>query len=265
MSIFNKIFDKLMKPKIVHSATSTIGNRSAPWNKDAWMHDVVRATIDTIATHAAKGQIKHVVLDENGAIKKIEHNSIYSKLLNMHPNPWMSGQEFKYRIFAQLETKTTAIAYIKWDGTKPQSIIPVDYQDFEVKELIGGGYCVEFTDIEGTVRYLLVEDCIILRKFYNTNQASGDGNEPLYDVLSMNKASDEGFIEALRLGNKVRGVYKHKQVMLDKEDVLKSQEEFEARFRSAAETAASSQLIQLRITCLLTRCLTQHRHLRCVK
>lgn len=234
MNIFTNLFNKIFRPKVVYSA-SLVGSRSAPWSKEVWASDVVRATIDTIATHAAKGQIRHVVLDENGAVKKIVYNSVYAKLLNLKPNPWMSGQELKYRMVAQLENKTTAMAYIKWNGSIPEMIIPVDYQDFEVKELQNGGYCVEFTDLEGDTRYLLIEDVIMIRKYYCNNQASGDGNAPLYSVLSMNSASDEGFIESLKLGNKVRGVYKHKVAMLDKEDVLESQREFEERFRDAAE------------------------------
>lgn len=209
--------------------------RSAPFNGEAWQQDIFRATVDCIATHAAKGQAKHVVLDEYGKIKKIIHNSPYTKLLNMRPNPIMSAFEFKYRMVAQLETQTTAIAYIKWDGVKPEMICPVDYRQFEFYEIKGGGYAIEFIDYEGILRILPLEDCIIIRKFYNGRQASGDGNEPIYKVLDMSKASDEGFIECLTVSNKVRGLHKHKKAMLDREDVQKSQEDFAERFSKAAK------------------------------
>lgn len=209
--------------------------RSSPFNGEAWDQDIFRATVDCIATHGAKGMVKHVVLDQDGRISKVLHNSPYSRLLNIRANPVMSGFEFKYRFFSQLETQTTAIAYIKWDGTKPVMICPVDYRIFEFHEVKGGGYAIEFQDYEGVTRQLLLEDCIIARKFYNSRQASGDGNGPIYKVLNMSKASDEGFIECLNISNKVRGLHKHKKAMLDRDDVEKSQEEFAARFEKAAK------------------------------
>lgn len=208
---------------------------SAPWTKEAWENDIFRATVDAIATHAAKGQIKHVVLDENGRIKKEIHNSAYTKLLNIRPNPIMTATEFKYKMFAQLETKTTAIAYVKWNGTVPEMIIPVDYHNFTIYPLKGGGYCIEVNNFEGETQYFMLEDCIVLRKFYNSNEAAGDGNAPIYSALDMSKASDEGFVESLQKANKIRGLLKHKVSMLDAEDIKKSQEEFAERFAEAAE------------------------------
>lgn len=209
--------------------------RSTPFSGEAWEQDIFRATVDCIASHAAKGQVRHVILDKDGKVEKVIHNSPYAKLLNLKPNPIMTAFEFKYRMFSQLETQTTAIAYIKWNGTKPEMICPVDYRNFEFREIIGGGYAIEFTDYEGTLRQLPLEDCIVIRKFYNTRQASGDGNAPIYQVLDMSKASDEGFIECLNVSNKIRGIHKHKKAMLDKEDVEKSQNEFNERFENASK------------------------------
>ena len=137
-------------------------------------------------------------------------------------------------MIANLETKTTAVAYIKWNGIKPEAIYPVDYTSYEFKKVIGGGYAIEFTDYEGEVKALPLECCIIMRKFYNDRLASGDGNAPVYKVLDMSKASDEGFIESLTVSNKVRGLLKQKKAMLDPKDVEKSQEKFTERFNQAA-------------------------------
>ena len=232
MGLFDSFIKKFFRRTVTVFGVHT---HSAPYNREAWEQDTVRAIIDTIATHASKGQIKHIVLDADGKTTKVIHNSVYSKLLNIRPNPIMTAQEFKYRLFAQLETKTTAIAYISWNGTVPEMICPVDYSQFEIKELIGGGCAIDFMDYEGTERLLPLEDCVVMRKFYHDSQASGDGNSPIYDVLTMNQASDEGFIESLRTANKIRGIHKHKKSVLDPEDVRKSQEEFESRFKQAAE------------------------------
>ena len=234
MGLFDKILSLFRKPTRV-TGLYGYSNSSARFNKEAWDNDIFRATVDAIATHAAKGQIKHVVMDKEGRIVKVEHSSPYAKLLNVRPNPIMTAFEFKYRMIAQLETKTTAIAYIKWNGTTPEMIIPVDYSHYTMFALDGGGYCFKVLTYEGKEYYFDIEDCVVLRKFYNTKDASGDGNEPIYQALAMSKASDDGFIESLKTANKIRGIIKNKISMLDKADVKKSQEDFAARFKDAAE------------------------------
>ena len=208
--------------------------RSAPFDKEAWYHDTFRATVDAIASHGSKGQFQAVIINKEGRIEKVIRNDRMTRLLNERPNEVMTGTEFKYRMIANLETKTTAVAYIKWNGTKPEAIYPVDYTSYEFKKVIGGGYAIEFTDYEGDVKALPLECCIIMRKFYNDRLASGDGNAPVYKVLDMSKASDEGFIESLTVSNKVRGLLKQKKAMLDPKDVEKSQEKFTERFNQAA-------------------------------
>lgn len=165
--------------------------RSAPFDKEAWYHDTFRATVDAIASHGSKGQFQAVIINKEGRIEKVIRNDRMTRLLNERPNEVMTGTEFKYRMIANLETKTTAVAYIKWNGIKPEAIYPVDYTSYEFKKVIGGGYAIEFTDYEGEVKALPLECCIIMRKFYNDRLASGDGNAPVYKVLDMSKASDE--------------------------------------------------------------------------
>ena len=209
--------------------------RSAPFDREAWYHDTFRATVDAIASHGAKWQFQAVVINNEGRIKKIIRNDPMARLLNVKPNEIMGGTEFKYRMIANLETKTTAVAYVEWDGSVPKAIYPVDYTHYEFKKITTGGIAIEFTDYEGIMHALPLDCCIIMRKFYNDRLASGDGNEPVYKVLDMSKASDEGFIESLAVSNKVRGIIKQKRAMLDPADVKKGQDTFIARFEAAAK------------------------------
>lgn len=231
MGLLGRFFKRLIGKTIGYADYKA---RSSPFMGSELDNDIFRATVDTIATHAAKGQVKHVMTDSDGKIKKVLHNSPYAKLLNMKPNPIMSGFEFKYRMFSQLEAKTTAVAWIKWDGTVPEMICPVDYSTMEMYEVVGGGYAIKFRDYQGNSVLLPLEECIVMRKFYTDKEACGDGNRPIYKVFDMSKASDEGFVECLNVSNKVRGLFKHKKAMLDKEDVEQSQQEFADRFRKAS-------------------------------
>ena len=205
------------------------------FNKEAYEQEIVRAVIDCIATHAAKAEAMHVILDKDGRIKEIKRNSPYVKLLNQRPNPLMTGFDLKYKLVTHVETNTTAMCYIKWNGMQPEMIIPIQYNHFEILPINGGGYAVQFDDYEGTQNALNIEDVVILRKFFNSRDVGGDGNGPIYNTLDMQKASDEGLMQALSVSNKVRGLLKQKKAMLSPEDVTKATDEFTARFEKAAK------------------------------
>lgn len=212
------------------------GARSRPWTREIYEQETVRAIIDCIATHAAKAEAMHVIVDKQDRVKEIKRSSTYAKLLNQQPNGLMTGFDLKYKLVSQLEDKTTAMAFIKWNGTTPEAIVPIQYRNFEFYGIAGGGYAVQFTDETDGLEYLLnVEDVIILRKFYNHHPLAGDGNDPIYNTLSMIKASDEGLTEALTVSNKVRGILKQKKSMLSPEDVKKSTDNFVSRFQTAAK------------------------------
>lgn len=231
MGLLDKLFG-FVKIRYVYGNSPS---RSAPFNKEAYEQDVVRAVIDCIATHAAKAEALHVILDKDGRVKELKRNSPYVKLLNQKPNPLMTGYDMKYKLIAQLQDKTTAMCYVKWNGMMPEMMIPIPFNNFEICEVTGGGYAVQFLDYWGVQRALMVEDVVILRKFYNRREVSGDGNEPLLSGLEMLQASNDGLISALTVSNKVRGLIKQKKAMLASADVQKSQDEFAARFQDAAE------------------------------
>lgn len=233
IGVFSNLID-LFRPKLI--SFNGAAGRSKPYSKEVYEQETVRAIIDCIASNIAKSEAMHVIVDKQGRIKEIKRDSPYARLLNQRANPLMSGYDLKYKLAAQLQDKTTAMAYIKWEGTTPKAILPIQYRDFEFYGIKGGGYAVRFTDETDGEEYILnVEEVVILRKFYNKHPLAGDGNGPIYNTLSMIKASDEGLTEALTVANKVRGLLKQKKSMLAPGDVQKSTEEFVERFQKAAK------------------------------
>lgn len=208
---------------------------STPYRGQAYDQETVRAIIDCIATHAAKAEAMHVIVDKDDRVKEIKRDSSYVRLLNAKPNPIMSGFDLKYKLISQLEDRNTSLAFIDWDGVKPRAIIPIMYTQFEFFQVQGGGYAVQFIDYDGRQYTLNIEDVVVLRKHFNKNEVAGDSNRPIYNTLDMIKASDEGLIEALAVSNKVRGLLKQKKAMLSPKDVEKSQDDFRERYRKAAE------------------------------
>lgn len=230
MGLLEKLFG-FVKIRYVYGGSTS---RSAPFNKEAYEQEVVRSIIDCIATHAAKAEALHVVLDKEGRIKDIKRNSPYAKLLNQSPNPLMTGFDLKYKLVAQVQDRTTAMCYVKWNGTTPEMMIPIPFDNFEICPVDGGGYAVQFHDYAGEKRALMIEDVVVLRKFFNRRDVAGDGNEPIYNSLDMWKASNDGLLSALSVANKIRGLYKQKKAMLSPGDVTGSTADFVKRFTDAA-------------------------------
>lgn len=207
---------------------------SSPFNKNLYEQETVRAVIDCIATHAAKAEAMHVVVDDKGRIKEIKRNSEFVRLLNEQPNAIMSGFDLKYKVVTQLETHTTALCFVKWGkDLKPEYFIPIPYNSFEFIPVSDGKYAVAF-DYEGEKYNVYLHDMVVLRKFFNNYEVAGDGNDPIYSCLDMAKAANEGFIQALQVSNKVRGIHKQTKAMLSPEDVQKNTQKFVDSFNEAA-------------------------------
>lgn len=231
MGLFDKLF-KLAKVSYVYNGPAS---RSSPFSKEAYEQEIVRGIVDCIASHTAKAEAMHVIVDKNGRVQKILRNSPYAKLLNQQPNEFMTGFDLKYKLITQLENHTTALCYIKWNGMDPELMIPISYSEFEIMPIVGGGWAVQFSNELGNKIALNVEDVVLLRKFYNNFDVAGDGNSAIYNSLDMMKAANESLLDAVSVSNKVRGLIKQKKAMLSGEDVKKSQDEFVKRFEYAAQ------------------------------
>lgn len=230
------LFAKLLRPLLSNRYYVGTTVRAKPWSRSLYEQETVRAIVDCIASHAAKSEAMHVVVDRDGRVKEIKRNSPYTKLLNQQPNALMSGYDLRYKLVAQLQVKNTALCYIKWEKALPAAMIPINYTDAEVLPIEGGGYALRFSDPTcGEVYIVNLEDVVVLRKHFAESEVFGDSNDPIYNTLDMVKASDEGFMEALSVSNKVRGLLVQKKSMLSPDDVRKSTEEFAERFREAAE------------------------------
>lgn len=235
MGLFDRFFKKLALQILTQFDYRAA---SPPYRGAAYDQETVRAIIDCVASHTAKAEAMHVVLDEDDRVKEILRDSPYVRLLNAKPNPLMTGYDLKYKLVAQLEDRNTALAYVDFADAlheQPVAIVPISYTQFEFREIIGGGYAVKFTDPWGRDNLLNIEDVVVLRKHYNRHEVAGDGNTPIYNTLNMLKANDDGLIEALTVSNKIRGLIKQKRAMLSPKDVERAQEIFRERYQKAAE------------------------------
>lgn len=233
MSFFTKFIDRFRGITVYIPGS---GTRSRPYNVQIENEEICSSIIDCNATHIARGQVLHVIQDENGRIKNIKRNSMYTKLFN-RPNPMMTRQDFQYAMAWQLQLINTSIAWIKWDARMhPVEIWPITYLDFEIREIKGGGYAVQIHDFDGQRYTVRMEDLICLRRKYNGQGYAGQSNTPVTRSLEMVNSLDEGLKQALEISNKIHGIVKQKNSMLAPKSADKTQEDFISRMMKAGKT-----------------------------
>ncbi len=233
MSFFSKFIDRFRGITVFIPGA---GTRSRPYNTNIENEELCSAIIDCNATHIARGQVLHVVQDENGRISSIKRNSVYTKLFSK-PNPMMTRQDFIYAMAWQLQLINTSIAWIKWDARMhPVEIWPIVYLDFEIREIKNGGYAVLIHDYDGQRYTVRMEDLVCLRRKYNGQGYAGQSNSPVTRSLEMVDALDEGLKQALEVSNKIHGIVKQKNSMLAPKSTEKTQEDFVTRMNKAAKS-----------------------------
>ena len=214
----------------------TQGARSSWPSATADNSDIIESIIHCNATHASKGQVFHVVMDEQGRTKNILRSSPYSKLFRQ-PNPYMTTRDMMYVMRRQAERTNTAMAYIEWDDRmKPTEIWPIAYRKWEIQKIVDApGYAVVFTDMDGIEHKVHLEDVVIVRNRYDGSGMSGSGMEAIEKVLELQNDVDEGVKDALTISNKIHGILRQKKAMLSNDDVKKAQDNFIERMKEAAK------------------------------
>lgn len=195
------------------------------------------AILDTNATHIARGQVVHVVKDADGRIRQIKRNSDYTKLF-ARPNPLMTAQEFKYAMAWQAQMTNTAFAWIRWDDRmRPVEIWPLVYLEFEIRQLVGRqGYAIALRTPEGERVTVNMEDLVILRRKYDGGTYAGGSNEALRGSLDIMQDMYSSLSEAMRVSNKVHGLFTQKNAMLATKSAEQAQKDFAKRVKEAEET-----------------------------
>lgn len=210
------------------------GTRSVNVNTDVEQDATCEAILDTNATHISRGQIVHVLKDQEGRIKQIKRNSEYSKLF-ARPNPIMTAQEFKYAMAWQAQVTNTAFAWIRWDSRMhPVEIWPLVYLQFEIRELVNKkGYAVAVRTPEGTQVVANMEDLVVLRRKYDGATYAGRGNRALDGSLEMMQNMYASLRKAMEVSNQIHGLFTQKNAMLATKSAEQAQKDFAKRVKEA--------------------------------
>lgn len=213
------------------------GSRSVVLNTDLHKDATCTAILDANATHIARGQIVHVLRGQDGRIKEIRRNSIYTKLF-ARPNPMMTAQEFKYAMAWQAQVTNTAFAWIRWnERMQPVEIWPLVYLEFEIRKLVNKpGYVIVLRTPEGERLTVNMEDLVVLRRKYDGATYMSQGNDALDGSLLMMQEMYASLQKAMEVSNKVHGLFTQKNAMLATKSAEQAQKDFAKRVREAEES-----------------------------
>lgn len=212
------------------------GARSKPFSTEIKDQEMCAAILDCNATHIAKGNLIHVVVDENEQTNEIKRASDYSKLFR-RPNKWMTRQDLIYALAWNLQICNTAIAWIKWDARMhPAEVWPLVYLHFQVVEFESGGYGIYFRDSEGTYQAVRVEDLAIIRRKYDGSGITGEDNSSILETLKLIQNLNDSMVDAAETNNKIHGILEKKNTMLADSPLSNRGKEFAERMRAAAST-----------------------------
>jgi phage portal protein BeeE len=213
------------------------GIRSNNVNADLSRDATCEAILDTNATHIARGQVVHVLKDQDGRLKQVKRTSDYTKLF-ARPNPLMTSQEFKYAMAWQAQVTNTAFAWIRWDERmRPVEIWPLVYLQFEIRELVGrSGYAVAIRTPEGAQVVVDMEDLVVLRRKYDGSTYAGRGNDALNGSLEMMQSMYASLKQAMEVSNRIHGLFTQKNAMLATKSAEQAQKDFAKRVKEAEQT-----------------------------
>lgn len=225
--IFQKVFGKFTKA-IGTFTRSIFMNGYAPiftpFGDDAYASGVVRSTLDAIARNAAKLKPKHI-RKVDGKIQSVESRIEY--LLSVKPNPRMNAYAFLYKIITQLFSRSNAFFLINYSDTtgKVEGFYPIDYSRVEAVE-VGSDIYLKFNLRNGKILTIPYVDVVHLRRFFNTSEMFGEGNEvALLPTLELIQATNQGIINAIKTSAFVRGILKFTQ-NLNPLDLKKQKDDF---------------------------------------
>lgn len=213
INIFQRLFGKrppesVQRVEVLSGGTPTF----TPWGGDAYANDIYRGAVDAIARNAAKLKGSHVV--RYGDHSKIESNCKLNRLLQVSPNPYMSGFDLLYKLVTHYFLFNNAFAFLQRDERDQLAgIFPLRplHADF-MADTTGTLYC-KFLFDGGREAVLPYADIIHLRRNFNNNDLLGDANTALSPALELAHTQNEGIMSSIKSGATIRGILKFTQIM----------------------------------------------------
>lgn len=244
-SIFQKMFSKADKTITNGYTQFKLMNGYTPvftsFGDNAYSSDIVRSTVHSIASSAAKLKPKHVRRN-SGSIAHQQSN--IERLLSVRPNPHMNAYDFYYKIVTQLYTKNNSFTLIQTDQMgNICGFYPINFSNVELLEYQDEVY-VKFRFSNGQMLTVHYDEVIHLRRFFNENDMFGESNsDALLPTLELIHTTNEGIINAVKSSAFLRGLLKF-TTNLNPDDLKQRRDEFVKDYMSVNNNGGVAALDQ---------------------
>lgn len=215
ISIFGRIFKGKPQKRTNNSEIDIMSGQTVTftaWNGDAYSNDIYRGAVDAIARNTAKLKGSHVVhYSERNDIMK---NGRITRILQVQPNPYMSGFDMLYKLTTHYFLYNNAFAFLQKDekgqiaGIFPLRAQHVDFLSDEAGKI----YC-RFLFANGKEVTLPYTEIIHLRRNFNNDDLLGDPNTALLPALELAHTQNEGIVNGIQSSANIRGILKFTQIM----------------------------------------------------
>jgi HK97 family phage portal protein len=188
--------------------------------------DLIRGSVDALSRNMAKLDLQAVMVKSDGT-KMIDSTSDVARVLK-RPNKWMTQYDFMYKITSLYfgSGSNTVFIYPEYDDKGMLlNLWPINYQAVNLVKSKNGNYIAHFQLKYTRSYYCPLEDLIILRNHYTSDDMFGDPDNSLYPVCELINAQNEGIINGIKNSAVIRGVLKALQVIKDA-DLHKYRDEF---------------------------------------
>lgn len=213
MTILDKIFKK--REKTVATAVQIINDSTTlftAFGGDAYSNDIYRGAVDAIARNIGKLKGGHVIRYADH--DKVEGDCKLNRLLQVRPNPYMSGYDFLYKFATHYYLYNNAFAFLEHDDQgELTGIYPITCTSVQIlSDLCGNLYCL-FYFKSGKRALLPYRDIVHLRRNFNRDDFLGDDNSALHPALELAHTQNEGIISSIKSGANIRGILRFTQIM----------------------------------------------------
>lgn len=192
MSLFDKLFNNRPEPKGKYEGTFKMLNGYTPrftsWQGGVYESELIRAAINTRATHISKLKV-----EMKGAAKP----SLQSKMKHA-PNQFHTWGQFLYRLSTLLDIHNTAFIVPVYDEYgEPSGIYAPLPETCQIVQFAGTPF-LRFKFRWGEWAAIELENCGILTKYQYRNDFFGESNKALFPTMDLIHIQNQGIEEGVK-------------------------------------------------------------------
>lgn len=192
MGLFDKIFGRAPKPvgKYEGGFASLTGHRPhfTRWGGDVYEREIIRASINAIATHVSKLKIEVQGAARPSLQNKLKHG----------PNQWQTWGQFLYRLETIRQIHNTAFIVPVYDEFGEPSGIFTPLPDRCELIQYGDTLYLRYRFSHGETAAIELSYCGVLTKFQYRDDFFGENNHALLPTLDLIHIQNQGIEEGVK-------------------------------------------------------------------